>query len=132
MPRFIRPLLRGYDFAKGSRFALGLPQGKPRHRILGNLIITIIFNILFRRRYSDLCSGYNAFWKQRVNEVLGSWSADGFENEPFINARVAKRGLRVFEVGYRERARLKGEVKERSLRQGIKAIKSILRERFRG
>jgi glycosyltransferase involved in cell wall biosynthesis len=132
MPRFVRPLLSGCDFVKGSRFALGVPEGKARHRILGNLVITATFNILFRRRYTDLCSGYNAFWREPVAGALSSWTEDGFENEPFINARVARRGLRVREVGYLERARLSGEVKERSWRQGVKAIKSILRERVRG
>ena len=132
MTKFINPLLNGYDFAKGSRFALGFPQDKPWHRIVGNWIITISFNVLFIRRYTDLCSGYNAFWKSRVQEAVNPWTTDGFENEPFINARVAKRRLKVAEIGYIEGRRLNGEVKERSWRQGVKAIKSILRECFRG
>lgn len=131
MDGFIKPLLEGYDFAKGSRFALGLPKDKPRHRIMGNLIIIITFNILFFRRYTDLCSGYNAFWRNKLIDAMNPWPSDGFENEPFINARAAKRGLKVIEIGYIEQGRLSGEVKERSWRQGIKAIKSIVRERFR-
>lgn len=131
MSRFIEPLLNGYDFAKGSRFLAGSPEDKPWHRILGNWIITITFNILFFKRYTDLCSGYNAFWRARVTEAMQPWPSDGFENEPFINARVTKRGLKVTEIGYTESGRLSGEVKEKSWRQGIKAIKSIIRERFR-
>jgi len=42
------------------------------------------------------------------------------------------KGLKVIEVGYVEHERLSGDIKEQSWRQGIKAIKSILRERFRG
>lgn len=129
MPKFVDPLLDGYDFVKGSRFALGLPEGKPRHRVLGNWIITITFDLLFFKGYTDLCSGYNAFWKGKV-KGMDLWSSDSYENEPLINARIRKRGLKVREVGYREPARLSGEIKEQSWRQGLKAIKSILRERF--
>jgi len=131
MPKFIQPLLNGYDFAKGSRFLQGFPPNKPRHRILGNWIITITFNILFFRRYTDLCSGYNAFWRAAI-EQINPWSSDGFENEPLINTRIRKAGLRVIEVGHLDQGRDKGEVKESSWRQGFKAIKSILRERLRG
>ena len=130
LPMFIEPLLAGYDFAKGSRFALGTPRNKPRHRIFGNWIITLTFNLLFWRRYTDLCSGYNAFWGSKL-EHRDFWSRDGFENEPLVNARIAKMGLKVKEVGYKDGGRFRGESKERSWRQGTKAIKSILRERFR-
>ena len=132
IPRFVEPLLNGYDFAKGSRFILGIPRNKPWHRIIGNWVITATFNTLFLRRYTDLCSGYNAFWKSRIGTVLDPWPKDGFENEPLIHAKVAKGGLKVTEVGYRENGRISGEVKELSWRQGIKAIKSIIRERFSG
>ena len=132
LPRFIEPLLNGFDFAKGYRLTQGLQRHKPWHRLLGNWLITMTFNLLFFRRYTDLCSGYNAFWRERVGAALEPWPADGFENEPFINSRIARRGLKVIEVGHSEPGRLSGEVKEKSWRQGTKAIKSIIRERFRG
>ncbi len=131
MSKFIEPLLNGYDFAKGSRFALGLPRNKPWYRILGNWIITMTFNILFGKRYSDLCSGYNAFWKKEMERV-NLWSPDGFEDEPFINSRVTKAGLKVIEVGHLDEGRLGGSSKAPSWRQGFKAIKTIVRERFCG
>ena len=68
MPRFIEPLLAGYDFAKGARFIRGSTEGKPKHRILGNFIITLTFDLLFFKRYTDLCSGYNAFWKKAIEK----------------------------------------------------------------
>jgi glycosyltransferase involved in cell wall biosynthesis len=131
MQRFVDPLVRGYEFAKGSRFSKGFPNNRHWHRILGNWLITATFNLLFFRRYTDLCSGYNAVWKKSV-EKIRPWPVDGFENEPFINCMVVKRGLRVIEVAHSDSGRISGEVKELSWRQGPKAIKSILRERFRG
>lgn len=130
MDKFIEPLLNGYDFAKGSRFLRRFPRNKLWYRILGNWIITITFDALFFRKYTDLCSGYNAVWKEAAEKV-NLWSTDGFENEPLINLRVAKKGMKVIEVGHSDKGRLKGEVKESSWRQGFKAMKSIIRERFR-
>jgi len=129
VPRFVEPLLQGYDFVKGSRFRLGLPRNKPRHRVLGNWIIVTVFNLLFFRAYTDLCSGYTAFWRQSMERV----SLDGgeHEDEPLINVRVRKCGLKVKEVGHLDRGRECGESKAPSWRQGFGAIRIIVRERFR-
>ncbi len=130
MPRFVEPLLRGYDFVKGSRFALSRPMGKPQHRIVGNRIIVTLYNILFRANYTDLCSGYNAFWKRALTRVdLSGWTN---QEEPLLNARVRKAGLNVIEIGHHDRGRMGGETKQPSLRQGSGAIRTVIRERFRG
>lgn len=130
MHKFVEPLLNGYDFAKGTRFLRRLPRNKPWYRILGNWLITATFNVLFLRRYTDLCSGYNAFWKKAMEEVI-HWSRDGFENEPLINSIITKKKLKVIEVGHSDEGRLNGQVKELAWRQGSKAIKTIMRERLR-
>lgn len=130
MPRFVEPLLSGYDFAKGSRFALSRPAGKPQHRIFGNWVIVTIHNALFRTNYTDLCSGYNAFWKQAIARVnLSGWTN---QEEPLLNARVRKAGLKVIEVGHHDKGRIGGETKQPSLRQGSGAVRTVIRERFRG
>ncbi len=131
MGRFIAPLQSGYDFAKGSRFKEKTPSPRPLHRVFGNFVITSAFNILFGARYTDVCSGYNAFWKEKILGV-DLQSADGFENEPLFNARVRKAGLKVVEVSHTDGGRFAGEVKEKSWRQGPKALKSLFRERFFG
>ncbi len=67
--RFIEPLTQGYDFAKGSRFMRGAPRTRLWYRIIGNRVITWIFNIIFGTRYTDICSGYNAWLKSMPVEV---------------------------------------------------------------
>ena len=130
MTRFIEPLLRGYDFVKGSRFALSRPAGKPRHRIFGNWVIVTTHNILYRTNYTDLCSGYNAFWKQAIARIdLSGWTD---QEEPLLNARVRKAGLKVVEVGHHDKGRTGGDTKQPSWRQGSGAIRTVIRERFRG
>lgn len=128
---FIQALLNGHDFAKGSRFKLSLPVNKALHRVFGNLLIAAVFNILYGSKFTDLCSGYNAFWKCAL-EQIDLESDDCFEDEPLFIARVKKAGLRIAEVGHRDLGRIYGESKAPSWRQGFKAIKTITRERFLG
>ena len=129
MPRFIEPLLAGYDFVKGSRFATGWKE-KPPHRLLGNFIIANTCNILYGTKFTDLCSGYNAFWRSVPDRVY-LWSDDGWNYEPLMIARVLRAGLKIREVPQTYRGR-SGEVsKLGSWGQGLMSMKVLLRERFR-
>ena len=58
IPRFIKPLLNGYDFVKGSRLLNGRPPKMRRHRWIGNRILATTANLLYGTRYTDICSGY--------------------------------------------------------------------------
>jgi glycosyltransferase involved in cell wall biosynthesis len=129
MRKFIVPLIEGYDYVKGSRFLSSLPKKKPFYRIIGNWIITLTFDVLFLRTYTDLCSGYNAFWKEAI-ERAHIWSDDGFADEPLINCRVRKANLKVIEIGCVDNGRISGETNAPPWRQGFGAIKTIIRERF--
>lgn len=131
IPKFIRPLLSGSDLAKGSRFSLRFPADKSTHRIFGNLLIATTFNLLYGCRYTDICSGYNAFWK-RILKQINFDSKDCFEDEPLLIARVKKAKLKIVEVGHIDYGRIHGVSKAPSWRQGFKAIKTLLRERIDG
>jgi glycosyltransferase involved in cell wall biosynthesis len=128
LSKFIEPLIKGSDFAKGSRFRKGFPRSRPLHRVMGNWIITLTFDILFFRPYTDLCSGYNVFWRKSIDKIM--WPDDGYENEPTINCLAARNHLKVTEVAHSDHPRLRGNVKELAWRQGFKAVKGIVRERF--
>jgi glycosyltransferase involved in cell wall biosynthesis len=130
MHQFIEALLRDCEFAKGSRLRLSLPAGKPTHRIIGNLIIAAVFNMFYLTRFTDLCSGYNAFWKKSIEKVSLD-SEDCFEDEPLLVSRAKKMGLKIVEVGHHDRGRISGESKSPSWRQGFRALKTLLRERMR-
>lgn len=129
MPRFIEPLLEGYDFVKGSRFATGWKH-KPPHRLLGNFVIANTCNILYGTKFTDLCSGYNAFWKSVTDRVY-LWDDDGWNFEPLMIARVLRAGLKVLEVPQKYGGRSGGESKLSSWGQGFTSIKVLVRERFR-
>jgi len=61
---YVDALESGADFAKGSRvLAAGGSEDITWLRDAGNKVLTGITNVLFRTRYTDLCYGYNAFWR---------------------------------------------------------------------
>jgi len=128
---FVDAILRGYDFAKGTRFWRLFSKTRPIHRNIGNWIITLTFDLLFFRLYTDLCSGYNAFRKDAILKADLSCE-DGLADEPLLHARVRKAELRVKEVPHRDMPRIAGTSKAPSWRQGFGAIRTIVRERFRG
>src|SRR5262245_8448118 len=82
--RFVDVLIAGADFAKGSRF---LPGGGSDDlttiRHLGNRCLTGVVNMVCQTRYTDLCYGYNAFWRDCLEFV--PIDVDGFEIETRLN-----------------------------------------------
>ena len=140
MPRFVDALVGGADFAKGTRFALGGGSSDiTRLRKLGNDGLTAIFNLCYGRRCSDLCYGYNVFWRYCL-PVLGLdatapsplgggklWG-DGFEVETLIHVRIAKAGLKVAEVPSYEYPRLHGTSNLNATRDGLRVVRTMLAE----
>jgi glycosyltransferase involved in cell wall biosynthesis len=128
IPAFVEALVAGADFAKGSRV---LPGGGSEDitplRGLGNKMLTLTTNVMYRTRYTDLCYGYNAFWRHCLPHIRVD--CDGFEVETLINIRVKKAGLRVTEVPSFERSRIHGESNLRTFRDGWRVLRTIFRER---
>ncbi|MCT9093126.1 glycosyltransferase family 2 protein [Streptomyces sp. ASQP_92] len=125
---YVSALVGGADFAKGSRFANGggTDDMTPVRR-LGNAVLCGIVNRKFGARYTDLCYGYNAFWKHCLDSIVLDCS--GFEIETLINVRIVKAGLRVQEVPSYEYNRIHGVSNLSAVRDGIRVLKVILREK---
>ena len=144
IPRFVDALLNGADFAKGTRFAEGGGSSDiTRLRGYGNYFLTAFFNACYGRKYSDLCYGFNVFWRRHAT-VLGldatsssrsvgdgRLRGDGFEIETLIHVRVARAGLVVAEVPSFEYPRIHGVSNLNALRDGRRVLHTILSERRR-
>jgi glycosyltransferase involved in cell wall biosynthesis len=144
IPRFVEALLGGADFAKGTRFAEG---GGSRDitglRRLGNHLLTGVVNLLYGTTYTDLCYGYNAFWRKHLPALelndtdIPSAQADcrlwgdGFEIETLINIRIARADLAVVEVPSFEHSRIHGVSNLSALSDGLRVLRTVLHERFR-
>jgi glycosyltransferase involved in cell wall biosynthesis len=127
IPFFVAALLLGNDFAKGSRFI----KGGGSHDItflrrLGNLYLNKLVNMLFFAGFSDLCYGFNVFWKRCLDHI--DVDCDGFEVETLINLRMHKANFKIVEVASFEYSRIHGESNLRAMRDGWRVLKTILRE----
>jgi glycosyltransferase involved in cell wall biosynthesis len=127
IPVYVSPLVAGADFVKGSRC---MPGGGSTDisaiRSLGNRALTGLVNLLYGSSYTDLCYGYNAFWRHCLPHM--HVDCDGFEVETQINIRIIKAGLDVREVPSRESERLNGTSNLHAIRDGRRVLKTILTE----
>ena len=131
MVRFIEVLLAGADFAKGSRFIKnGGSDDITALRTLGNRALKSIVNYLFRVRFTDLCYGYLAFWKECL--IFFDVDCDGFEVETLISLRACKANLKIVEVSSFEHPRIHGASNLHIIRDGWRVLKVILKERLNG
>src|ERR1700754_2566927 len=143
IPAFVRALIDGADFAKGSRFVRG--GGSDDITLLrktGNAGLNGVANALFGTSYTDLCYGYNAFWADLLPlldlpdpdapaPTEGMLWGDGFEIETVLNCRVAAAGLKITEVPSVERQRIFGRTNLRTFADGARVLRTLAAERRR-
>jgi glycosyltransferase involved in cell wall biosynthesis len=142
IPRYVAALLAGADFAKGTRFADGGGSDDiTRTRAWGNRWLNRAANLLFGTRYTDLCYGYNAFWRHCLpalgldpgaREGTRKLWGDGFEIETIINSRVAKARLAIVEVPSFEARRRHGQSNLHTWRDGARVLRALIVERLNG
>lgn len=148
IPRFVDTLVAGADFAKGSRRLQGGGSGDLSVlRGAGNDALSGLTNALFGTKFTDLCYGYNAFWRDILDDLdlpaVGPetdpremalqrmmWG-DGFEIETLLNCRVAASGLWVTEVPSFEKERIFGASNLNAFGDGLRVLRTILVERNR-
>lgn len=137
IPYFVIALIRGADYAKGSRFAPGGGSSDiTRYRAAGNYVLNALTTLAHRTSYTDLCYGFNALWRRilpvlalEVGDVGERRWGDGFEVETLINIRVHSAGLKVTEVPSFERARLHGSSNLNAIADGWRVLSTIAREK---
>jgi len=129
IPAFVGMLLAGADYAKGSRFLHGggTDDMEP-HRYLGNMGLNLLVRLFFGGHYSDLCYGYCAFWSRVLPDL--NLQGDGFEIETEINVKALKGSIRVAEVPSFEARRIYGHSNLHAVRDGLRVLRTILKERF--
>jgi glycosyltransferase involved in cell wall biosynthesis len=130
IPGFVGMLMAGADIAVGSRFIQGGGTADmEKHRQLGNWALTRLVRAAFGGRYSDLCYGYSAFWRDRL-PVLDV-DCTGFEVETAIHVRAMHAGLKIAEVPSFEARRLHGTSNLNAMRDGFRILGWITREWIR-
>lgn len=145
IPAFVEALVDGADFAKGSRY---LPGGGSddltRLRRAGNIGLNLLSNLRLGTRFTDLCYGYNAMWRDVVPKLglpdpafpaprggARIWG-DGFEIETLVTIRVVQSKLRVTEVPSFELDRIYGESNLQTFADGRRVLRTIAVETMGG
>lgn len=128
IPVFVGALVSGADYVKGSRFLQGGGTADMTLlRKLGNLGLVYLVTLFYGGKFSDLCYGYNAFWRKSLPDL--ALDADGFEIETMMNIRALKANLRVAEVASFESERIHGESNLQTFKDGWRVLKTIINEK---
>jgi glycosyltransferase involved in cell wall biosynthesis len=121
------PLLEGKaDVVYGSRFLGGGP-----HRVLyfwhsvGNSMLTLLSNCLTNINLSDMETCYKVFRREIIQAIPIEENRFGFE--PEITVKVAKRRLRIYEVGISYWGRTYEEGKKIGWKDGFRALWCLLK-----
>jgi glycosyltransferase involved in cell wall biosynthesis len=126
-PALLGPLILGKaDVVYGSRFL-----GSGPHRVLyywhsvGNWLLTILSNSLTNMNMSDMETCYKVFRREILQAI--PIEEDRFGFEPEITVKIAKRGLRVYEVGISYWGRTYEEGKKIGWKDGFRALWCLLK-----
>jgi len=126
-PILLDPLIQGKaDVVYGSRFLGAAP-----HRVLyfwhsvGNRALTLLSNCLTNVNLSDMETCYKAFRRDVIQSI--PIEEDRFGFEPEITVKVAKRHLRIYEVGISYWGRTYEEGKKIGWKDGVRAVWCLLK-----
>jgi len=126
-PVLLGPLVQGKaDVVFGSRFLGGGP-----HRVLyfwhsvGNWLLTLMSNVFTDMNLSDMETCYKVFRREILQAI--PIEEDRFGFEPEITVKVAKRRLRIYEVGISYWGRTYEEGKKIGWKDGVRAIYCLVK-----
>lgn len=132
-PILVTPILNGKaDVVFGSRF-----EGAGAHRVLyfwhslGNKFLTLLSNMCTNINLTDMETGFKAFRREIIQGIKIEENRFGFE--PEITAKVSKiKGVRIYEVPISYYGRTYAEGKKINWRDGVSALRCILKYNFFG
>ncbi len=127
-PKLLEPIMRGKSrVVYGSRFTGERKNMLPLHWI-GNRFLSLVTNVLYSSTLSDMETCYKLF-DARVLDGLTIVS-NRFDFEPEITAKVLRRGHRIYEVPISYAGREFDQGKKITWRDGISAIRALVKFRF--
>jgi glycosyltransferase involved in cell wall biosynthesis len=123
--RLLAPVFKGKaQVVYGSRFT-----GERRNMMfwhwVGNRFLTLVTNALYNTTLSDMETCYKLFDRQVLDGIR--LTADRFDFEPEVTARLLRTGVRIYEVPISYAGREFHEGKKISWRDGITALWTLVR-----
>ena len=126
-PILLAPLMQGKaDAVYGSRFMGGGP-----HRVLyfwhrvGNWFLTLLSNAVTNLNLTDMETCYKVFRREIIQSI--ALEEDRFGFEPEVTVKIARRRLRVYEVGISYSGRTYEEGKKIGWRDGARTLWCLIK-----
>ena len=126
-PMLIEPIVNDMaDVVFGSRFV-----GAGPHRVVyfwhyvGNRLLTLLSNMLTNINLTDMETCYKVFRREVIQSIDIKENRFGFE--PEITAKIARKRVRIYEIGISYYGRTYEEGKKIGWRDGVRAIWCILK-----
>jgi len=128
--KILQPILENRaDVVFGSRFI-----GSEAHRVLyfwhavGNNFLTLLSNMFTNVNLTDMETCYKAFRREIIQQIQIEENRFGFE--PEITSKVARAGVRIYEVAISYHGRTYAEGKKIGWKDGFSAIRCIFKYGF--
>jgi dolichol-phosphate mannosyltransferase len=130
LPKLVAPLVAGRaDVVYGSRFKGTVENMRFANR-LANRILSLAATVLFFRRVTDEATCYKVFWTSDLRSF--DLQCERFEFCPEVTAKALRRHIRLLEIPITYKARTVEAGKKIRAFDGLEAIWTLLRYRFRG
>jgi glycosyltransferase involved in cell wall biosynthesis len=125
----VAPILRGdTQVVYGSRFLHG-HVGVPWLSAAANRFLTMATNVLFGASLTDMETCYKVMRVEVARSL--ALTANRFDIEPEITARLLRGGHRIHELPVRFDARTRAQGKKIGWRDGVRALQVLIAERFK-
>ena len=113
------------DVVYGSRF-LGTSERRVLYfwHTVGNKLLTLFSNMCSNLNLTDMEVGYKVFRSNILKEI--KLQEDRFGFEPEVTAKIAKKDIKIFEVGISYFGRKYSEGKKITWKDGFSAIRCII------
>lgn len=129
LPALVEPIVRGEtDVVYGSRFLNGAPDA-PWLTVAANRVLTMVTNLLYGSALTDMETCYKIMRTDVARSL--ALTANRFDVEPQITARLLRGGHAIRELPVRFDARSRAQGKKIGWRDGVRALQVLASERFR-
>ena len=126
--KLISPIINlDADVVYGSRFLSSNEANRVlffSHRI-ANSLLTFFSNLLTNINLTDMETGFKAFKHESIKDIILRENRFGFE--PEITAKLAKKKLRIYDVGVSYKGRTYAEGKKIKLKDAFRAVYCIVK-----
>jgi dolichol-phosphate mannosyltransferase len=135
IPKLLDPIVKGKtEVVYGTRlkdYPLRLTGAKRTPLLmhyLGNKFLSLITTLLYGVKVSDMETGYKVFRKDVIRGI--DFKSKRFDFEPEFTSKILKRGYKILEIPIIAKPRGYDEGKKITWKDGIAALKTLLKYRF--